>query len=880
MRKFLAFILLAVPFVSFAQTGPQLYISNLQTDDTTYRAGQEITGSFLLSNTGSENVPDVQYYVAVGNLGNPQGGLLDNETAVSAVSEALYLPRSASMELKFGITPTNLPAGDLGLHVVAAQKNGMILGWSKVPLTFEGERPNETQIIEGYFDIDGEKYDLDSGMPFAPEETASFFLQLPEGAEDGTRNVTLALFEKSVGGDPVSDQVLSVEFVDGVGEVSLPEGLKPKIYAGQVSIEGSNVLGLNFMITGPQAEVLSVDTDLLSMRKGQDYTVRLEYADTPLNGRDPQATEYPQSLSVRLRVVNEKGELVNEYEGPLEVTQKQELLVVNEDSTEEEQAEATRRLEIMLNNQRTVDVPLVAGAKAKNLALEVELFDAATGEVYDTYKTTLPASPDAGYPARGVLLATFAIILILLVIVFKKAKHKIPMVCLTLVMGSLAFSYVLISAVQANTVLFQQGNRNSHTFVFAKPAPSSGSGGDGYDTNEAIPLDLTVTSKAWASNGFLAHYVRYPVSTNIWSSFSSAGAAMGHITSNNNYKNTSLYNAELKNATFKKSFNVIYLYNTSGANAQSPNLTPGKHYLPVSSTYCTASHGCSGPSFAVREICVNGIGVCPGEENLDICTNLAGNQTSVPEGYVQVGTECRNDCSANMGDSCGCEGGGTIQCDGSCSISNSCPGLNVSCSGTPNPTSGAENVTFTASVSGGSAPYTYSWSGGGSAASISRYITADGQLQTVTVTDDDGLTGDSSCGVDYQDVCTGSNPYGSCGSCEAGVWTDICGTNTTIDAEFSFEPNIVGTGQACRLIMEADNVSSCYLVKNGSVQAGTTVDAVAPATSISIDAADSVTVPVGTYTLHCRGIDAGDVAYEDTGLAPQQCLSKPVIIEN
>ncbi len=290
MRKFLAFILLAVPFITFAQGGPQMQVSNLQTSQASYRVGQEITGSFILNNIGDVNIPDLQYYVAVGNYGQ-DGGTLENETSATPVSDAIYLPAAARLEIPFNITPQALPEGDLGLHVYVTQKNGMVLGWKKIPLTIEGQRVG-AQLIDGYFEIDGEKYSLESNMPFAPDESAAFTLMLPEGTTDGTYDVKMTIYDKNVGQEVVSDQTIAVDFVDGVGQVLLPEGLPAKQYAGQISLaKGSNVLSIKYSITGPQAEVLGIDTDFLSLKKGQDFVVTLSYADTPLNERDHETTE-------------------------------------------------------------------------------------------------------------------------------------------------------------------------------------------------------------------------------------------------------------------------------------------------------------------------------------------------------------------------------------------------------------------------------------------------------------------------------------------------------------------------------------------------------------------------------------------------------------
>ncbi len=556
---------------------------------------------------------------------------------------------------------------------------------------------------------------------------------------------------------------------------------------------------------------------------------------------------------------------------------------MNDESTEAEQEEATRRLEIMLSNTRVLDIPLSAKASAKNLSFEVELYDEATGKVYDTYKTSFPAAPDE-YPARAVLLATFASILILLVIIFKTAKHKIPMVCIALLVGLGVSTAVLVKDAAAWKAEEDYANFNSHDFVFSSPISSRT---DGYaSTTSSITLDMSVSATAWSVNGFLSHQVRHPVSAVFWKDFTTSDAALSHIQLKSNHNNESLYYRQDMNATFDKTFDIQpWLYSTSGSN----KLTAGKHWIPVSSRFCTASHGCSGFSYVVWEMCVDGAGVCPGETVTgDMCANIAGTQTSVPAGYTQDGANCTIiSCVSNQGAACGCPGNmGTIQCDGSCSVSTSCASsLNVTCSGTPNPLTASGPVQFTAAVTNGTAPYTYEWENenGTPDQTLTVNITGANQFQNVDVTDANGLTGQASCAVGYNTTsCPGVNPDPACNTCVGSSWVNtMCTTPTTVSASFQFLPNIVASGGSCSLVVDAENVSSCRLVRTstGALANNTVNDTpilIPGDINSEIDVNSGYKVLVGTYRLDCQGIDVGD-GYEP--VATKQCIAAPVIIE-
>jgi len=79
------------------------------------------------------------------------------------------------------------------------------------------------------------------------------------------------------------------------------------------------------------------------------------------------------------------------------------------------------------------------------------------------------------------------------------------------------------------------------------------------------------------------------------------------------------------------------------------------------------------------------------------------------------------------------------------------PSLEVSCTASPNPTDYSAKTTFTISVSGGTAPYTYSWGGVCSSVTGSSCITpplTEETSVTVTVTDKNDRTGNATCSVE------------------------------------------------------------------------------------------------------------------------------------
>jgi len=104
----------------------------------------------------------------------------------------------------------------------------------------------------------------------------------------------------------------------------------------------------------------------------------------------------------------------------------------------------------------------------------------------------------------------------------------------------------------------------------------------------------------------------------------------------------------------------------------------------------------------------------------------------------------------------------TLSCSGSSgsdtksvTVNMQTPSLNASCYASPNPAQVNQVVTFTANVSGGVSPYSYSWSGAvsGNSQSVTKTFSNSGTYTAyLTVTDSASQTKTTSCSVEVQET--------------------------------------------------------------------------------------------------------------------------------
>ncbi|KKR47704.1 MAG: hypothetical protein UT83_C0005G0021 [Parcubacteria group bacterium GW2011_GWA2_40_143] len=106
---------------------------------------------------------------------------------------------------------------------------------------------------------------------------------------------------------------------------------------------------------------------------------------------------------------------------------------------------------------------------------------------------------------------------------------------------------------------------------------------------------------------------------------------------------------------------------------------------------------------------------------------------------------------------------------------------NPSCTASPSSTTTGSNVTFSSAVTGGTSPYTYSWSGtdisGTNTGSTltKSYSTIGTKSATIKVTDKNNKIGEGTCTVSISspDQCDSAN-----NSCVSGSWSDLTDTST------------------------------------------------------------------------------------------------------
>ncbi len=179
--------------------------------------------------------------------------------------------------------------------------------------------------------------------------------------------------------------------------------------------------------------------------------------------------------------------------------------------------------------------------------------------------------------------------------------------------------------------------------------------------------------------------------------------------------------------------------------------------------------------------------------------------------------------------------------------------------------SGATNSTFNRTYSSvGSYMLSVFATSSGNATSNYCYVTV-------------GCNGTHSEGEKATACVANSEDVWTCGTSGWETVTQICTPDPEPSGDFGFNPNIVSdTGGTCRLELNAENVSSCRLIKNESTfTTSPSINSYLIGTSVIVNG--TISVPIGRYTLECVGTGSTPVTRT---LGVQSCIVNPDIKES
>jgi hypothetical protein len=315
------FLSFSIFFSVSAQEILQIHVQDLVLDNTTYKSGSVINGTFSLYNPNELSVSDTYYRVSLD--GGYEGGVAFF-TYTYNLSGPIYLLPSEKKDISFQF---QLPQSvsdpkNIGIKVRAITKNGL-------PLSFQDRMIFITD-SKGFFDIEqasikagNDIFNVSTGPIIHSDEKASIEFKLKNLSSNtlsGTPNIVI--YNMDSAGKLLktftSDKISISSKKDKIINIILPQDLGAGVFYGEMNILDSNgnkisqMIPFRYVISGNIATIQSVRSNKSQLSKNESFNINVFFTGLPEDIRQiSTSTTIDQKYDMLLKVINENNEIVS-----------------------------------------------------------------------------------------------------------------------------------------------------------------------------------------------------------------------------------------------------------------------------------------------------------------------------------------------------------------------------------------------------------------------------------------------------------------------------------------------------------------------------------------------------------------------------------------
>lgn len=335
--KYLAVVILIlaifiIPWKIQALLAPQVYLSELDIAKNSFEPGERIEGWVSLWNYEEFIISDLVFYFQL--LGEEVDGVPTQMIDEKKDQEIFSISPGEEITRPFTyILPSNLPQGNFTFRSQLANSRGEEMGWIDKMISIGGEGKFLT--LDNYWIVrEGEDLSPGGGVYYQPGEVSQIRFDITNGT-----NFTIVSFPKIItykrntGGEIVKIQeeksILSEPGQKKTITTNLPQLDEPESYLSEITLftedtleSISNSITFRWIISGEDAEILSVVIDKDSYQAGEEAKVKVQFT-----GPAHFEVEGGQG-ELEIKLINEQGKIVGEKKEEIELKTGQILVSV------------------------------------------------------------------------------------------------------------------------------------------------------------------------------------------------------------------------------------------------------------------------------------------------------------------------------------------------------------------------------------------------------------------------------------------------------------------------------------------------------------------------------------------------------------------------
>jgi hypothetical protein len=330
MTIFLTFVLL--PTYVFALLAPQIYLTEINLSKENFLPGENIEGEITLWNYENFSFGDLVLHFYL--LGEEVEGVPTQVIDSKKDTKVFSLSPGEKKKVSFVYTlPENLPKGALKFRVRLANQKGEEMAWIDKVVNIGGE--GEFLVLENYWILkNGEKLAPGGGVDFNPNETPQIIFDAKNKTSFNLAGfIKVTTYKRKEGGEIVSEEkkesvALNSQETKTI-KTTLPSLAKPDTYLSKVQILNeknraiSNPIYFRWVVKGENdAEVLFIQSQKNSFNKGEIAKIKVQFTG-PAHEK-----EIPDKGMLKVKILNEKGEIVGEGEKVVDLKSGEEIVDV------------------------------------------------------------------------------------------------------------------------------------------------------------------------------------------------------------------------------------------------------------------------------------------------------------------------------------------------------------------------------------------------------------------------------------------------------------------------------------------------------------------------------------------------------------------------
>jgi len=397
-KKISLLSLILIPLTFISAGAYEIYVSNLELNNTEFTVGDIVNGTFNISNVKEVSQSDIYYSIYTGEYAE-NGVDLKNSLGITEKIGPIYLNGLSDKQIAFTYVLPDSITEDAGVEVVAELRDGTVVGWENIKISISGEvktvviSPTESKLV-----INGEELGVETGPTISEDDEVYLSYTLPKTNFEQTLTPSIKLFNRvhntGVIYEEIFQDIITSTEEETIHRISLPKDLDPLVYTGTLSVEGESAsvenIFFNYIIGGDIATIHNVNSNKLSVVEGEEFITTVKYSGVPYNFINPEEQIVLETADLNIIILGTEG-LVAEYIGEINLS------------------------------EGAVSIPLTAMSNSEELNYQVTI--SKNGDILSEYETILIYEPiegeeEAQKDAGMSLLIYLAALIMFLVIIF------------------------------------------------------------------------------------------------------------------------------------------------------------------------------------------------------------------------------------------------------------------------------------------------------------------------------------------------------------------------------------------------------------------------------------------------------------------------------